>query len=212
LDYFKSIHTMLRSPSIAKGVIQKLNLEESEEFQKEYSPISLSKHLSSFIYQMEHQIQSILTTMGISENFPETGSETNNIYPSLVRKFLRKLTISPISGSHVVQIKFEGFSPELITKITNIYIDTFILKNNELRNSILGESGDWMEARLNELKENIKVSELALQNFVKSKNIIEFKNERNAAYQNLQKYNDEVSATKKDSLEAKVLINILWNL
>ena len=169
-DYYKTQYAMLKSRTLAKRIIDDLNLVESEEFQAKPPLVDLSG--------IKDTARSIIEKM-----LPAQPENTNAQIPKdpvtqMVDSFLARLIISPITQSHVVNVSFQGYNPVLIAEITNKFLDTIIQRNIERRTQILGGSEKWMVEKLTELKDKMKKAELKLAQFRKRHNIIDFKKNR----------------------------------
>ena len=203
-DYYKTQYAMLKSRTLAKRIIDDLNLVDSNEFKAKPPLIDLSG-----IKQ---------TVRGLIENLipaqPENAQAQIPKDPvtEMVDDFLRRLIISPITQSHVVNVSFQGYNPVLITEITNKFLDTVIQRNIERRTQILGGSEKWMVEKLTELKEKMKRAEQKLAKFRKRNNIIDFRQNREISAQNLSKYQDEIRTVQTEQLRLQTLKELLEKL
>jgi len=202
-DYYKTQYAMLKSRSLARRVIEELDLLESDEFKEPEKLIDLGQILAS--------VEAYLIDFGIVKSKPVEGGSADPT-TKVIDAFLDKLIISPVRESHVVRIGFEGYSPPLITEITNSFLDAIVLRNIERRAKILGGSEKWMTKKLEELKKNLKTAERKMAQFRKRNNIIDFKQNREISAQNLSRYQDEIRRVKTNQLQLETIKDLLLKL
>jgi len=194
-NYYKTQTAMLRSRSLAKAIIQKLNLDKSEEFNRKTSAIDWSP--------ITEGIKSLFTQIGLVKKNPELEAQKKDPYYELINKFLLRLKISLIEGSHIVEIGFEGYSPEVVTEIVNTFTDEIIQRNIEFRSSAVGaDSKEWIQESLVDLKKKIAASENAL---------IEFKKNRDVRTEDIDSYDKDVREARSEEKRLNALIEQLRN-
>jgi capsular exopolysaccharide synthesis family protein len=194
-NYYKTQTAMLKSRSLAKIIIQKLDLDKSEEFNKKTNLIDWSP--------VTEEIKSLLTQIGIRKIDPAHEELKKDPYYELINKFLLRLKINLIEGSHIVEIGFQGYSPELAAKIVNTFTDEVIARNIEFRSSTMGaESKEWIQENLVDLKKKIAESEKAL---------IDFKKNRDVRIEDIEAYDRDVREARSEEKRIKALIDQLKN-
>ncbi len=205
-DYYKTQYAMIKSKSLAKRVINKLNLVESDEFKKEPPLFNFS------FKKVEKFLQSFFINTGMAK--PPVAVEKLNSDPEykMVDTFSSRLVVSPVTQSHVVRVGFKGYDPTFITEITNVFLDTLIEVNIERRGKILDGSERWMVEKLEELKQKMKDAELKLSNFRKKNDIIDFKKNREISAENLSRYQDEIRKVTTEKLRLADLKDLLFKL
>lgn len=202
--YYKTQYAMLQSRSLARRVVTSMDLLSEKEFEEKPPLIDWGK--------INRAIKSLLINLGILEPKSDQGETSKDPTSHMVDQFLNRLIISPISQSHVVNVSFQGYSPELITRITNNFIDTMIQRNIERRSKILGGSEKWMVDKLGELKKNMQAAEKKLARFRKRNDIIDYKKNREISAQNLSRYQDAIRQVKTEQLRLETLKNLLKRL
>ncbi|MFQ5717008.1 MAG: GumC family protein [Nitrospinales bacterium] len=204
MQYYKTQYALLRSRALAKSVIQRLHLENSDELEKEKPLIDLSC--------LKESTASLLAQVGILE---EQKAETvqSDVYSSLVDVFLKKLHVSPIRNSRLVDVGFQGYSPPLVAEIANTTAEMYILKNIELRSFVEEGAGNWLQARIAEVQKKVKQSESALSEFLAKKGMIGLReNEQDIATQKLSEINKEAIKAEAERVRLETLSEQLRNL
>lgn len=99
----------------------------------------------------------------VLENISGATSDENGKFRSLnlpspaiseeqINDFLDSLTISPIPGANIIQIKFSAISPENAAKITNTIAHFYVLDRDEAYQQRIQKLQNWSESRLNEIR------------------------------------------------------------
>lgn len=163
-DFLNTQYDLLRSRSLARNVIKKLNLENHEEFKPKPSLLNWK----TFKIWMR-------SVFGISSphKFNERETFKEDPYTSTIDEFLKRLKISPVKNSEIVDIYFEFISPVVAANITNTLAETFISKNLELQFSKESDAEKWLKIKVEDLAKEVKHSEIDLQNYKKNRNFIE---------------------------------------
>jgi polysaccharide biosynthesis transport protein len=203
-EFYKTQYALLKSRSLVKGVVKKLNLVESEEFKSEPPLIDLS-----FIKQ---GIKSFFVMIGLKKEAVKTGKGNIDPYARLISQFMERLKISPISKSHVVRIGFQGNDPVLISQINNTFLNSLIERNINRRGRVLDGSEKWMSEKLLDLKTKMKAAEVKLANFRKRNNIIDFKKNRELSTYNLTQSQNNIRKVKSEKLRLSELKDLLLGL
>ncbi len=202
-EYLNTQIGLLKSRSLARDVIQKLNLESKKEFK--VNP-------SRFDWKVARKwFRSLSASPGASALSEETQT-SNDPYTPIINNFLDRLTIEPVTDSQIVYIRFEGRSPQLITNITNNLVETFITKNIESQTSIESDTENWLKTRVKELQEKIRASEKILQNYKDKKNSIDFGEKRDFAADNLNLLVKERLQVQSERLRLEAQLKELENL
>jgi len=146
-EHYQTQAEMLKSPALAKTVIQRLNLtvhpefdprQRSGSFMGEYLPKSKSK-------QVEWTPDAVETAM--------------------LAEFLRRVTIEPIRASQLVKLSFDAGNAQLAAQIANTLAEAYLETDVDVRAKITQRAGDWLGDRLSGLKDNLETAEGALQEF-----------------------------------------------
>jgi succinoglycan biosynthesis transport protein ExoP len=176
-DFYRTQYELLKDRSLAKEVIQTLNLENSKYFvgekpkDKPASP-SWTKDL----------ITSIKSALGMEANKqpnkPVLDGHITDPYSPLVDKYLGSLKVEPILNSRLVNISFQGYHPPEIQKIINTMANLYINKSIELRKNVERGAQNWLETKTESLKRELDNKEKNLQNVKGKENIKEIERKR----------------------------------
>ncbi len=199
VNFLETQYILLKSRALIKSVIQKLELEESEEFKPRESLISFEP--------LKKSISWVLGLIFVNNKDEPIDDTVTDPYTKLVNTFLKRLTISPVRKTQVVNVVYQGYSPELAAKIVNTLCETFIEKNIELKSTIDQGTGEWLRKRVKEVNEELKESELALQKYKEEHDALELEEKRGFANQKLGRILRDISVAKSERLRWEAIRN-----
>ena len=187
-QFLNTQYELLVSRSLARDVIKKLRLEEDEKFNNTSNWKRRIKSLFPF-----------LNLSGAHSGEVEEKDITDP-YTPVINKFLKRLKVTPVKESEIVNINFEGRSPGLITLITNTLAETYIVRNLELQSSINLGAETWLKTRAAQLAEDIKISEKKLQSYKNKTQVVDFDGKRDFPAEELNQLIREQIKAKSESM------------
>ncbi len=204
LNFYKTQYGLLKSRSLIKTVIQRLGLEEDEEFKVDPPLINLAR--------MKNIVKAYLIEWNLLKQ-PEEDESFKDPYTVVINAFLSRLSINPVRNSRLVEVVFRGHSPQLVADIANVIGDMYILRNIELRSTAEQGAGQWLGSRVMETQKKLEESQLELQKFLEEENIIEFNESRqDISTQELVQINSHVTNSKAERVRLTTLMEQLEKL
>lgn len=167
---------VISSRSMARQVIQKYGLVADPELnplltqkpdpERKYNFIGLSgkENLKTELLA-DTQIKS-----ATDSNMPP--EVTDRLMGVIVNNFLDNVKVYPISGSYVIQVEYTSEDPVKAAKITNAIIDTYLDRRLQLKANASQKITDWLDERLATLRDQIRISEAAVEAYRKEKNLV----------------------------------------
>lgn len=194
-EYYQTQYNIISSRTIARRVIESLNLQESEEF--------FPKPGDSLVAQTVHWIKE---TIGELKNAlqamfkpPSTGeqqlSEEEARMRSAVSIFSQRLTVEPVRNSRLVSISFEAYSPVLAKKITDAIAQEYINHNREVRLATIQDAITWLNKRIASEREKVEAAEARFQVF----------KDRHSIISDFSENIEQVKASQLAELRAKIV-------
>jgi succinoglycan biosynthesis transport protein ExoP len=153
---------LLKSPRLLQEVVKRLELD------KEPEPNTFSERVEKFL---AHRIHQILVTLGLSV-------ETSPL-DRAVRYYQQKLEIKPITLSNSIEVSLRGEDPELITKIVNTLLESYIDYHIEVYKAKGAQ--EFYARQADRFLAGLRQAEKDLKNFKKQWDIIDLtaQNENN---------------------------------
>jgi polysaccharide biosynthesis transport protein len=146
-EFYQTQSKILESRSLAKSVIQKLNLTANPEFVS-----------SGTLPKRNVEINTI-------EQEPVPKPSDTALENELIKDFLRRLSVEPIRNSHLVNINFEAKNPALAARIANAVAAGYVDWNLGLRIQSQKDSANFLDEQVKEQKRKLEASEQALQQY-----------------------------------------------
>jgi succinoglycan biosynthesis transport protein ExoP len=207
-DYFETQLMFLQSPSLARKVIQDLNMAEHPEFMpKEDGGFSLSLIKEALASAIKKMIPSNGDQQGASE-----AQANDPLYP-ILKAYQSNLSIEPIKQSRMVNVSYESKEPVLAARVANAHAEAYISKYVSLHLYASQEANRWLQARLDEAQKKLRESEEALQEFQEREGIITTVNpssggdKENIVLQKLAELNTALAQAQSERIALETLLH-----
>jgi capsular exopolysaccharide synthesis family protein len=163
-EYYLTQFEILKSRTIAQAVIEKLNLKEHPDFIGKPSVIRDSiKNFKESLPFIPKKKVIILSKIEQDEKEIQ----------ALVSSFTRRLTISPVRKTQLVHISFQSSDPTLAALVANTVGEIYIEQHLIGKMGVTKEASGWLTTRLSDLRIRLDESELKLQQYLESENLID---------------------------------------
>jgi polysaccharide biosynthesis transport protein len=216
-DYYETQRTLLLSRSLVAQVIRELGLENNPYFTEvPQSPLSwamkqLKGSLKSAINWLEKTewVKRIKEYFGIVEKEPTPVTFELGVHPALIDQYLLALTVNPLPESQLMQVQFSSGDASLAKKVANSHVATFISRNLETRFELTGETREFLEKKLTELKVNVENSEQALNSFQKDHEIVSLDKGSSLLLDQLKQLNTDLTVARSKRIELESLHRVV---
>lgn len=178
-EYYETQYEILRSRSLAERVIRDERLAEEPAF---------ANAVSGPRSALRHALRSV-------QSEPDTSDAEQ---ARLVRQYDNSLSIRPYRDTRLVRVAFSSPDPELSARVANAHANAFINQGLQLRTAASEEARDFLETKLDELKERVKVSEGALNEYRKEHGIISLDDKANLVIDRLAELNAKLTQAETE--------------
>lgn len=169
LDYYQTQYKIIESRSVAREVIKRLKLRESEEFVPKPKD-TLIDNIQLTLSDAIAYVESLLKMEKPPKVIDDT-RESEDEAP-IVTGFIKRIKVTPIRNSRLVDIGFETKDPELSAKIANTLARAYIDLNLETKLRATQEAVVWLNSRIEEERKKVDQAERALLKYKLDHNII----------------------------------------
>jgi succinoglycan biosynthesis transport protein ExoP len=204
-DYYQTQYKIIESRTVAREVIRHLNLDKSEEFfpkPKDDLISNVKRSIQETIAFWKDSITSLLRTG--DESRPKTleGFEPDS---PLVSDFIKRIKVSPIRNSRLVDVRFESKDSVLAATIVNTLADVYISQNLETKLRAVQDAVKWLHNRIEEERKKVEKAEQALLRYKEKHSIItDFSSDvENITAQKLAHLNTQVVEAESNRVEAE---------
>ncbi len=113
------------------------------------------------------------------------------------------LSVKPVDFSLVARLSFESTDPKLAALVVNGVTEEFIAHDLQVRMSGTLQATDWLNVRLEDLKEKLHHSEQALQNFRDQEGLVEISGVTGLGSSELKSLVQRLDDARKKRIEAQ---------
>jgi len=163
LEFYETQYALLGARSLADRVVRAENLVGNDKF-FEYYGVDLTQ-LSVVDEKRRTNLDS------------ESRARRSKLASILL---LRNISISPVRGSSLVDVRFTSPDRVFSAKIVNSWAEQFIESNLDRRFAATQDARDFLEGRLGELRERLEQSERQLVGYASAKEIVTLSSSQNA--------------------------------
>ena len=150
----------LKSLNVAAYVVKQLRLDEDPKF------INSGDGL---IDDLLNAVDKVLTRFGWQAPEPKTEAERAG---ETLLAFTKQLDVRRVGTSYMMKIDFRSRNREQAVKIANAMVDAYIFDQLNAKYQANRRTGDWLQERLQTLREQAAASERAVIEFKAKNNIV----------------------------------------
>ena len=156
-SYLNTQFEVLKSRAVLEKVVKKLDLINNPEFN------GALREAPWYAGMLDWR-----SWFGMSE--PVVEPDPAIVMRNMINALGSRITIAPVRKTQLVRIHAESSSPELAAKIANAVANAYIESYMESKLALTLNATDWMQGRLGELSEKLKIAEQELQDYRKKSN------------------------------------------
>lgn len=215
-EFYETQYLLLKSQTLAKQVVEKLNLAENPEFSgKNKKPSLISRVTSSIKGTIRSTLSGIkrmiIRPPDIVPSSADAAIAEITKQDGLINGFIGRLEISPVGNSRLVEVSFVSHDRKLAADAVNTLSDTFIdwILNRKLDATKQGR--DFLRKQIEQAQTNLEQSEEKLNEFAKSNDIVSLDEKMNITYHTFSELNDALAKAETSRLEKESLYKHVQN-
>jgi succinoglycan biosynthesis transport protein ExoP len=167
-DYLNTQYHLLRGKALTERVVKRLNLESSAEFAK--GPIMspwerLWRRLAPASVKVEEE-------------------EEAKVGPA-VGVFRSRITVEPVPGSNLVNLRFRAYDPVLAAHSANTLAQEYIEQSLEFRYTASSETTGWISEQVEDQRRKVEAAEKALQEYREREKLLNLEERKQLVEQKL---------------------------
>ncbi|NMM39530.1 GumC family protein [Pseudoalteromonas arctica] len=195
-EYYLTQFEVIKSNSIAREVITKLNLKEHTDF---VAKPSLTGELKGMVKQF-------LPFLNKKESSALSAEEqAGHEMLGLLAAFKSRLSVSPIMKTQLVRVSFESSDPKLSALVANTVGEVYIESQMRAKMGITQQASSWLNTRLSELRIQLDSSEVRLQVYREEQKLVDIEGIAGLVTQELEQ-------TSKQLVDARATQNNLESI
>ncbi|WP_413709044.1 polysaccharide biosynthesis tyrosine autokinase [Rhizobium sp. Rhizsp82] len=155
---------ILKSDTIGLAVVDKLKLEENPEF------LASAGNAISAVKQLVNAVIN-LPALFVSRELKEDDEEQAKRAALAVLQ--GNMSIARVGKSYVLDVSFTSPSRDVAASVANAIADVYITDKLEAKYEATRRASDWLQTRIDELKQKALESDLAVQQYRADNNLLE---------------------------------------
>lgn len=200
--YIETQAEVLKSRSLSRAVIQKLELWKHPEFTGQ-SPSSWQRLQEKLLGK------GVLAAPAPVQQAASPSTAPVEIPSALIDAFAAKIVVAPIENSRVIQLSFQSTDPQMAAEAVNTLANTYINSDLESRFSAVQDASNWLGSRLSEQRAKVEASETALQRYRENRDAVSLDERQNIVVQRLGDLNTAVTKARTERITKQGLFNQL---
>jgi capsular exopolysaccharide synthesis family protein len=118
---------------------------------------------------------------------------------------LSNLQVVPVSNARIIEVSYRSADPALAARVVNTLTATLIKTNREAKSSAAEEASSWLSTQLEDQRQKVQASELALQKYRERKDALSLEAGQNTVVQRLNALDEQATRAKTDRIDAEAL-------
>ena len=215
-DFLNTQSEIIKSLNVARRVVDSLKL--ATNYQHYFFPATevdqsflasargavgewLSS-LASFFISDKKQESSKLSVDTLSIAVQAASVKTN-----IARMISGGLSVDPVADTKIVSISYTGRDPAMVEMITNAVVTAYMDEMLEIKMASSGHTIRWMTSKVEEEREKLEKSELALQQYKRENNLVTIEDKMAIYPQKLSELTRQLSKTETERRELEALVS-----
>jgi exopolysaccharide transport family protein len=195
-DYYQTQYQLLRGRMLAEKVVERLGLQKSAEFQTGPMMTPWERFQRRFLGRP-----------------PAVALDHDGMPLSpAVAAFRSRVTVEPVPGSRLVNLRFTAYEPPLAAQAVNALAQLYIEQSLEFRFTTSTEATGWLGDRLKEQQQKVEIAEKALQQYREKEGLLNFEEKQSLMDQKLSALNGAVLNARTERITKETVYNQMRNL
>lgn len=194
-EYYLTQFEVIKSDSIAREVITKLDLKAHTDF--------IPK--PSFFGEAKGYVKGLFPFLNKAEKLQLTEQEQQDLEMlGLLAAFKARLSVSPIRKTQLVKVSFESSDPKLAALVANTVGEVYIESQMRAKMGITQQASSWLNTRLFQLRVQLDDSEEKLQAYREAQKLVDIEGIAGLVTQELEQTSQQLvtARTEKNNLQS----------
>jgi polysaccharide biosynthesis transport protein len=196
MDYFQTQYQILRGRTLAEHVVEKIGFQKSAEIK--------SGPLMSPIERLQVRL------LGKT---PRASVDKDGVKLSpAVAAFRSRLSIEPVPGTRLVNLRFSAYDPDLAALAVNTLAEVYDEYVRNYRFEASTDATGWLGDRLREQKQKVEDAERALQAYREREGLVNIEERQGLVDQKLTALTSAVITARTERITKETLFNQMRSL
>ena len=155
-DYFQTQYQLLQGRTLAEKVVERIHFQKSAELK--------TGPLMSPIERIE---------VRLFGRKPRAAMDSDGVLlPPAVAAFRSRLSVEPVPGTRLVNLRFRAYDPDLAAEAVNTLAQVYIEQTLEYRYTTSSEATGWLSDRVKEQQAKVEEAEKRLQAYREKEGLV----------------------------------------
>ena len=159
---------ILRSPPLMQRVVDRLNLYDHPLFNQAPKPSAWAS-VREWVTGLLPEAFAERDAQEVIEEVPDPEAERRR----LARRLLGGLETENSGRSYTIRVSYTSPDPQLSMQVANTVADQYLVDQLEAKFEATRRANSWLQERLEELREEVRVAELAVREYRETHNLVE---------------------------------------
>jgi succinoglycan biosynthesis transport protein ExoP len=183
---------LLRSRSIAVRVVNEMGLDRDPEFAGGPSFVGAIR-------------TSVFETLGITST-EAVAEPADSVNSSVVDAVMDRFSANRRGSTYVIEASFISQSPEKAAKIANAFANAYLIDQLEAKFEATRRANTWLNERVNELQERVRLAENAVERFKSENNLVDAAG-LTLGEQQISQLNEQLILARAKAAESKARVD-----
>jgi capsular exopolysaccharide synthesis family protein len=188
-EYYLTQFEIIKSDSIAREVITKLDLKSHTDFIGKPSVLGELKATVKRFLPFLNKKQMVVRS-------PQEQAQRDML--GLLGAFKSRLSVSPIRNTQLVNVSFESSDPKLAALVANTVGEVYIDSQMRAKMGITQRASDWLNTRLSQLRIQLDSSEVRLQAFREAQQLVDIEGIAGLVTQELEQMSQQLIVARNE--------------
>jgi len=200
-DFYETQYQIIRSVPVARRVVQMLDLERTYSSSLRGGDNGFS--LMGTISEWFRDLSSLILGKKAETSSGRQAGNSDARVDMLAKMISGGITVDPVKNSKIVTISYMSSNPELARSVANTVAQAYIDELLDLNMSSTQHMLQWMTKKAEEEKKKLDDSEKALQQYIKSQDLVTVRNKTASVPDQISQLNSQLvtAETKRDEME-----------
>jgi len=199
-EFYETQFQLIRSLPVARGVVDQLDLVNKYD-----SYLGGNRDEDGFVSRIKSSLKSFRDTVKSLFGVKEVSTASrDSARDRLARKILRKIKVAPVKNSRIVAIQYDSPAAEFSALVADSIAKAYLAHTLNLKMESTRRTLDWMVKKSQEEAQKLEQAEIALQKYVREKDIVTLENKVTVTPQKIREITSELVKveSKRKELEA----------
>ncbi len=207
-EYFNTQISLIKSRVLAEKVYEALKLGEHSAFREEESV--LITFMQNLLALLPASVRQLLPQ---AEADNVTGKDAHEaIKHKLIKKLMKKIKVSQIEKSKMIEIVFETQVLDLVEKVPNTYAELYIQRGLNVKSRENQQALEQLKKRVVVLREKLKQSEEKLIHYKNNNNLLDINGISTYEVNTLELLSKKLLDTRKEKNEIQIIYQQIKNV